>query len=422
MDMVDCVDTGKRLEIVLEYASFTKEKFDLYCKYQVQIHKDTMEELSEEAFQRFLVESPLESEASDLSIDYGSFHQKYILDGKLIAVAVLDILPKCISSVYFFYDPDYSSLALGKYSALQEIDLTRKLHSVSDDLKWYYMGFYIHSCPKMNYKGQYKPSDLLDPITYDWYPFTQCQEQLEKTRYAVFSGPIPPPSDTPSGWLDPESIKEDHLKSVRMLAARGQLVPVTAHARWSKSANLRQSVREFSSLALMLFITSYPAELVARRDTSLDALVNYGLNPPRTIQPPYCVGFNITYPSAKGLSFKRGELQKITWEVDRSLPDVPNLVTRIRIFDSDERNEQVLGENITVFTHPKGGATTHFIDVNDKESNYHYRVMVNYPGNSVHCVYQSVPFKVIPFPNIRYISGGLSPPSYAIAQHQRQNN
>lgn len=38
---------------------------------------------------------------------------------KLIAVGVLDILPRCVSSVYFFYDPDYSFLSLGVYSALR---------------------------------------------------------------------------------------------------------------------------------------------------------------------------------------------------------------------------------------------------------------------------------------------------------------
>jgi arginine-tRNA-protein transferase len=40
------------------------------------------------------------------------------LDGKLIAVGVVDILPKCLSSVYLFYDPDYAFLSLGIYSGL----------------------------------------------------------------------------------------------------------------------------------------------------------------------------------------------------------------------------------------------------------------------------------------------------------------
>ena len=49
----------------------------------------------------------------------GSFHQQYWLDGKLIGVGVIDILPRCLSSVYFFYDPDYHFLSLGTYASLR---------------------------------------------------------------------------------------------------------------------------------------------------------------------------------------------------------------------------------------------------------------------------------------------------------------
>lgn len=98
--------------------------------------------------------------------DYGSYHQKYYIDNVLIAVAVLDILPFCVSSVYFFYDPDYSFLSLGVYAALREIGLTQSLNMVLPDLKYYYMGYYIHSCSKMRYKGDYKPSELLCPVIY----------------------------------------------------------------------------------------------------------------------------------------------------------------------------------------------------------------------------------------------------------------
>jgi arginine-tRNA-protein transferase len=53
------------------------------------------------------------------SLGYGSFHQQYVLNGKIVAVGVIDILDKCVSSVYFFYDPFYSFLNLGTYSALR---------------------------------------------------------------------------------------------------------------------------------------------------------------------------------------------------------------------------------------------------------------------------------------------------------------
>ncbi|MGH0115833.1 UNVERIFIED_CONTAM: hypothetical protein FKN15_054189 [Acipenser sinensis] len=83
---------------------------------------------------------------------YGSFHQQYCLNGKIIAVGVIDILPACVSSVYLYYDPDYSGMSLGVYSALRELAFTRQLHEKAPRLRYYYMGFYIHSCSKMRYK------------------------------------------------------------------------------------------------------------------------------------------------------------------------------------------------------------------------------------------------------------------------------
>jgi arginine-tRNA-protein transferase len=38
----------------------------------------------------------------------------YRLDGELIAMGVIDILPACISSVYFIYDPRHEKFSLGK--------------------------------------------------------------------------------------------------------------------------------------------------------------------------------------------------------------------------------------------------------------------------------------------------------------------
>lgn len=66
----------------------------------------------------------------------------------MIALAVIDILPKCISSVYFIYDPDYSFLGLGKYSVFREISLVQEYHEKLPELKYYYMGkvyFYFNS-------------------------------------------------------------------------------------------------------------------------------------------------------------------------------------------------------------------------------------------------------------------------------------
>ncbi|XP_047138842.1 arginyl-tRNA--protein transferase 1 isoform X2 [Hydra vulgaris] len=164
--------------------TFHKEHL-LFIKYQMLIHKESIEDCSEAKFLRFLVKGPLEPESI-----YGAYHQQYYLDGNLIAVGVLDILPLAVSSVYFFYDPDYSFLSLGTYSAIREIYLVRELQKQHHDLKYYYMGFYIHSCSKMRYKKQYYPSFLLCPETYSWISIEKALPKLDISKYSRLSDGI----------------------------------------------------------------------------------------------------------------------------------------------------------------------------------------------------------------------------------------
>ncbi|XP_047618665.1 arginyl-tRNA--protein transferase 1 isoform X3 [Phacochoerus africanus] len=172
-----------------QFKATFQESYQVYKRYQMVIHKDPPDKPTVSQFTRFLCSSPLEAETSPNGPDcgYGSFHQQYWLDGKIIAVGVIDVLPHCVSSVYLYYDPDYSFLSLGVYSALREIAFTRHLHEKTSQLSYYYMGFYIHSCPKMKYKGQYRPSDLLCPETYVWVPIEQCLPSLENSKYCRFN-------------------------------------------------------------------------------------------------------------------------------------------------------------------------------------------------------------------------------------------
>lgn len=51
----------------------------------------------------------------------------------------------------------------------REILFTQQLNQSVESLSEYYMGFYIHSCPKMRYKGKLYPSYLLCPEVYTWH-------------------------------------------------------------------------------------------------------------------------------------------------------------------------------------------------------------------------------------------------------------
>jgi arginine-tRNA-protein transferase len=136
---------------------------------QIAVHNDSAVKVN--SYCRFLVDSPLvyvppETDGSTPVCGFGSFHQQYRIDGKLVAVGVVDILPSCLSSKYLFWDPDLAFLSLGKYSALREIQWVQEANKVCPTLAYYYLGFYIHSCPKMRYKASYSPSELLCPVNY----------------------------------------------------------------------------------------------------------------------------------------------------------------------------------------------------------------------------------------------------------------
>ncbi|XP_074089592.1 arginyl-tRNA--protein transferase 1 isoform X11 [Macrotis lagotis] len=240
-------DAAHRLEVRLvpvsfedpEFKSSFCQSFSLYAKYQMAIHKDTAAECGEAEFTRFLCTSPLEMENPPNGPDYGygSFHQQYWLDGKIIAVGVIDVLPYCVSSVYLYYDPDYSFLSLGVYSALREIAFTRQLHEKTSQLSYYYMGFYIHSCPKMRYKGQYRPSDLLCPETYVWVPIEQCLPALESSKYCRFN------QDAKA--VDEERIKE--LDRLRVLYKR-TIMPYNVYKKRQKGPSDEAIVQQYADL------------------------------------------------------------------------------------------------------------------------------------------------------------------------------
>ncbi|KAJ0914633.1 putative arginyltransferase [Helianthus annuus] len=121
------------------------------------------------------------------SCGFGSFHQQYLVNGKLVAVGVIDILPKCLSSKYLFWDPDFAFLSLGKYSALQEINWVKESQRQCLSLQYYYLGYYIHSCNKMRCKAAYRPSELLCPLRYEWVPFDIAKRLLDRKSYVVLS-------------------------------------------------------------------------------------------------------------------------------------------------------------------------------------------------------------------------------------------
>jgi len=174
------------------FSSTIDETLKVYQKYQQVIHNDTPDKCTMRQFKRFLCNSPLQLD--NKGPPHGSYHYQYCIDNKIVAVGVLDILPHCVSSVYLYYDPAYTFLSLGTLTSLLEICLVRKLARIHPNINQYYLGFYIHNCVKMKYKGRYSPSSLLCPEVFSWIPLPECIPLLDKSSYSR---------------LDPDATKTD---------------------------------------------------------------------------------------------------------------------------------------------------------------------------------------------------------------------
>lgn len=65
----------------------------------------------------------------------------YKVDDQLIGISVIDILPYCVSSVYFIWHPDWAWASLGKLSALHEIALSVEMQKAGlEEMEYLYMG------------------------------------------------------------------------------------------------------------------------------------------------------------------------------------------------------------------------------------------------------------------------------------------
>jgi arginine-tRNA-protein transferase len=117
-------EPAHKFEVTLETNNFTEEKlvlfphksqphshsksrYRIFENYQRLVHHEPPSKISRRGFTRFLCDSPLKHtvihNTNQQEQKLGSYHQCYRLDGRLVAVGVLDLLPQCVSAVYFMY-------------------------------------------------------------------------------------------------------------------------------------------------------------------------------------------------------------------------------------------------------------------------------------------------------------------------------
>ncbi|KAI1820946.1 arginine-tRNA-protein transferase [Xylaria intraflava] len=175
-------------DVTLEPDDFSEDKYAIFENYQRIVHQEPDSEISRSGFTKFLCNSPLRRETITTPNGQekllGSYHQCYRLDGKLVAVGVLDLLPDAVSAVYFLYHESIHHLSPGKLGALREISL-----AIEGGYRWWYPGFYIHTCPKMRYKMDYSPQQILNPDGMEWVGVSkEVLAKFDNHGYLHFSG------------------------------------------------------------------------------------------------------------------------------------------------------------------------------------------------------------------------------------------
>ncbi len=144
------IKRNKDTEIIIQKPSLTQAHLDLYNKYHAFKHqKDdwTHRNISPREYKENFVEGAHEFGKEVL----------YLQDGKIIGVDLIDILDDGISSIYFYYDPDFPRLSLGVYSLLYQIELAKVL-----ELKWIYLGYWVDGCKAFAYKSNFQPQEILN--------------------------------------------------------------------------------------------------------------------------------------------------------------------------------------------------------------------------------------------------------------------
>jgi leucyl-tRNA---protein transferase len=76
--------------------------------------------------------------------------------GRLVGVALTDVLKDGLSMIYSFFDPDFSTRSLGTFMILEHVDRARRL-----GLEYVYLGYWVMGSSKMDYKARFLPQERL---------------------------------------------------------------------------------------------------------------------------------------------------------------------------------------------------------------------------------------------------------------------
>lgn len=142
-----CAARNAEVEARIVPAERTDEHLDLYRRYLSARHRDGgMDDHGAVEFEQFLVGSWSEGRFLELREH-----------GRLIALAVTDLIPDALSAVYTFFDPELQRRSLGTLAILRQIEWAQR-----EARRHLYLGYWIGGHRKMDYKRRFQPLESFD--------------------------------------------------------------------------------------------------------------------------------------------------------------------------------------------------------------------------------------------------------------------
>ena len=148
------LDKNADLSRHLVEAEATMEQFDLLRRYLMARHAHGgMADMTWPDYVAMVEDTAVRTHLIEYRLPSGDRGP-----GDLAACVLVDILGDGLSLVYSFYDPLMAKRSLGSFVILDHVVQARLA-----ELAYVYLGYWVPGSPKMDYKANYRPIEVLRP-------------------------------------------------------------------------------------------------------------------------------------------------------------------------------------------------------------------------------------------------------------------